>query len=255
MYIFVVVNFDETVTMDTKNSVPHYAIIVAGGSGARMQAAMPKQFIELDGQPILMYAVRAFFCYDKNIQIVIVLPETQMAYWQELCNRHHFHIPHQAVTGGKTRFHSVKNGLSLLPDNGLVAIHDGVRPLVSQQTITECFQTAKQYGNAIPTIPVVDSVREMVGNASRMMDRSKLCLVQTPQVFDIQLLKNAYRQEYIPSFTDDASVFETAGHTIRLTKGNVENIKITTQHDLIIAAALKKNLSSSATNQNRNTTS
>ena len=216
-----------------------WAIIVAGGSGSRMQTGVPKQFLELCGKPILMHSIMAFADACEDIRIVVVLPSLQIEYWQELCSRYGFTLPHDIVEGGATRFHSVKNGLSMLPEEGLVAIHDGVRPLVNRQTITNCFREAATYGNAIPTIPVIDSVRELSGKTSRTLDRSVLRLVQTPQVFDIALLKKAYEQEYTPDFTDDASVFERAGHTIHLTEGNVENIKMTTPNDLAVAEALR----------------
>ena len=217
-----------------------WAIIVAGGSGSRMQADVPKQFMELCGKPVLMHSISVFSNACKDIRILVVLPALQMEYWQELCSRHGFTMPHLIAEGGATRFHSVKNGLSLLPDEGLVAIHDGVRPLTSRQTITDCFREAASSGCAVPVMPLNDSVREVSEQTSRMLDRSSLRLVQTPQVFDIALLKKAYEQEYTSAFTDDASVFEKAGYTIRLTAGNVENIKITTPNDLIVAEALLK---------------
>lgn len=219
----------------------HSVIIVAGGIGTRMQADMPKQFMELCGKPILMHSIMAFAGIDKDIQVVVVLPKSQINYWQELCRRYTFTIPHRIAKGGETRFHSVKNGLALLSGEGLVAVHDGVRPLVSCQTVDRCFLMAERHGNAVPVVQVIDSVREVPGNGkSRVVDRSKLRLVQTPQVFDIVLLKKAYEQEYTSVFTDDASVFEEAGYTICLTEGNVENIKITTPHDLLIAGAFLK---------------
>ena len=217
-----------------------WAIIVAGGAGSRMQSDVPKQFLELCGKPLLIHSIKAFADACKDIQIIVVLPPLQIAYWKELCKRHSFTLPHLIAEGGTTRFHSVKNGLPLLPDEGLVAIHDGVRPLVSRQTITSCFREAERYGCAVPTAPVNDSVREVSENTNRTLNRSTLRLIQTPQVFDIALLKKAYEQEYTPAFTDDASVFEKAGYTIRLTEGNVENIKITTTNDLAIAETLKR---------------
>jgi len=229
--------FKNVINLDNKHYM--WAIIVAGGTGSRMQTDVPKQFLELCGKPVLMHSIMAFADACEDIQVIVVLPSSQIAYWQELCSRHGFTLPHTIVEGGSTRFHSVKNGLSLLPDEGLVAIHDGVRPLVSRQTITGCFREATSYGCAVPVASVMDSVREVSGLTSRMLDRSALRLIQTPQVFDITLLKKAYEQEYTPAFTDDASVFEKAGHTIRLTEGNVENIKITTPNDLVVAEALK----------------
>jgi len=215
-----------------------WAIIVAGGAGSRMQADVPKQFLELCGKPVLMHSIMAFADACEDIRIIVVLPSEQIEYWQELCRRHGFTLPHGISEGGSTRFHSVKNGLSQLPEEGLVAIHDGVRPLASRQTITGCFREAASYGCAVPVAPVNDSVREVSGQTSRILDRSTLRLIQTPQVFDIALLKKAYEQEYTPAFTDDASVFEKAGHAIHLTEGNVENIKITTPNDLLVAEAL-----------------
>ena len=215
-----------------------WAIIVAGGSGSRMQTDVPKQFLELCGKPVLMHSISAFADACEKIQIIVVLPSLQIAYWQELCHRYTFALPHIVAEGGSTRFHSVRNGLSLLPGEGLVAIHDGVRPLVSRQTITGCFREAAIRGCAVPVLPVNDSVREVSESTNKMLDRSALRLIQTPQVFDITLLKKAYEQEYSPAFTDDASVFEKAGHAIHLTEGNVENIKITTPNDLLVAEAM-----------------
>jgi len=187
-----------------------------------------------------MHSIMAFAGACDNIRIIVVLPQLQIEYWKELCHHHDFKVSHLITGGGATRFHSVKNGLSLLPaGEGLVAIHDGVRPLVSEKTIITCFREAANYGNAIPVTPATDSVRELSGETSRTLNRSVLRLVQTPQVFDVALLKKAYEQEYTPAFTDDASVFEKDGNTIRLTEGNVENIKITTPNDLVVAEALK----------------
>ena len=216
-------------------------IIVAGGSGSRMQTETPKQFLELCGKPILMHTISAFADFCEGVFPIVVLPPSQIGKWRELCDTYGFSTPHKIVAGGETRFHSVKNGLLTLPDDGFVAVHDGVRPLVSKQTIMNCMREAAIYGNAIPTIPVSDSVREVNAQKNRVLDRSALCLIQTPQVFDITKLKKAYEQTYSPSFTDDASVYERAGYTIRLTNGNEENIKITTQNDLIVAEALMKN--------------
>jgi len=215
-----------------------WAIIVAGGSGSRMQTDVPKQFLELCGKPILIHSITTFSDACDDVRIIVVLPATQIENWQELCRRYDFTFSHDIVEGGNTRFQSVKNGLSRLSGEGLVAIHDGVRPLASRQTITGCFREAAIYGCAIPVLPVTDSVREISGTTNRMLDRSALRLIQTPQVFDITLLKKAYEQEYSPAFTDDASVFEKAGNTIHLTEGNVENIKITTPNDLVVAKAL-----------------
>ena len=224
--------------MDKSHSL--WAIIVAGGAGLRMQADVPKQFLEMCGKPVLIHSIMAFANACDGIRIIVVLPSAQIENWQKLCGRYGFSLPHDIAEGGDTRFQSVKNGLSLLSGEGLVAIHDGVRPLASRQTITDCFREAAVYGCAVPALPVTDSVRELSGATSRMLDRSALRLIQTPQVFDVTLLKKAYKQEYSLSFTDDASVFEKAGHAIHLTEGNVENIKITTRSDLLVAETLKK---------------
>ena len=223
-----------------QKKIHQWAIVVAAGSGSRMQTGVLKQFLELCGKPILMHTIEAFANACEGISVVLVLPAMHVAFWQELCHRYRFAQPHQIAEGGDTRFQSVKNGLSLVSGEGLVAIHDGVRPLVSRQTIIKCFRDAGNYGNAVPVLPVVDSVREVSGQTSRMLDRSLLRLVQTPQVFDITLLKKAYGQEYSAAFTDDATVFEQAGHIIRLTEGNPENIKITTKSDLAVAEVLFK---------------
>jgi len=224
-----------------------WAIIVAGGAGSRMQTDVPKQFLELCGKPVLMHSIRVFADICEYACLIVVLPSSQVENWKKLCEIHGFTVPHKIVKGGLTRFHSVKNGLMLLPDDGLVAIHDGVRPLVSRQTIVNCFREASVYGCAVPAVPVVDSVREVTERNSKILDRSALRLIQTPQVFDIAKLKKAYEQEYSPAFTDDAAVCEKAGHTIRLTEGNVENIKITTRNDLILAEALMKNFAHAKT--------
>ena len=217
-----------------------WVIIVAGGSGSRIQSNIPKQFLEICGRPILIHSIMAFADACEGISPVVVICSSQIKRWQELCRIHNFTLPHRLAEGGSTRFHSVRNGLSLIPDEGLVAVHDAVRPLVSRQTIIDCFGDAAKYGCAIPTAPVVDSVREISGETNRMLNRTSLRLVQTPQVFDVALLKKAYQQEYLASFTDCASVFESAGNTIHLTNGNIDNIKITNSHDLVIAEALMK---------------
>jgi 2-C-methyl-D-erythritol 4-phosphate cytidylyltransferase len=215
-----------------------YVLIVAGGSGSRMKTDMPKQFLELCGFPVLMYAIRAFSRYDAAMPVTVVLPAAQTGVWEQLCKKHGFAVRHRVAEGGATRFHSVQNGLGTLPDTGWVAVHDGVRPLVSQATIEACFRDAQRYGNAIPAVPVTDTVRTLSGSGSRIVNRENLRLVQTPQVFDLKALKDAYRQDFSPLFTDDASVMERQGHIIHLTAGNEENIKITAPPDLKIAEAL-----------------
>ena len=214
-------------------------IIVAGGSGSRFKSDILKQFIELDGKPILMHSIAAFYKYQKNIEIIVVLPEQQIDFWHSLCKKHNFKIKHRLENGGKTRFESVKKGLDTVKfSQNLIAIHDGVRPLVSQNTIKRCFQEAEISGNAIPTILPVDSVRQISKGTNIPTDRSKLRLIQTPQIFKIDILKKAYKQKYKESFTDDASVIEAMGEKINLVEGNRENIKITNKIDMVIAEAL-----------------
>ena len=218
--------------------VPRYAIITAGGSGVRMDSPLPKQFLPLLGKPLLMHTIEVFFSYDPNIHIILVLPLSQISYWDQICKEYNFTIPLQTTPGGPERFHSVKNGLKLLPDNAVVAIHDGVRPLVSEKTITETFYFAEKFGNAIPVVPVTESVRVVENAFNKPMDRCTLRLVQTPQCFLAATIKKAYRVNYHESFTDDASVLEKAGEKIFLCEGNRENIKITTPADLRMAEAV-----------------
>jgi len=214
------------------------AIVVAGGTGTRMGADIPKQFLLLRGEPILMHSLRIFNS-PSIAEIILVLPESQIAVWNELCKKHRFTLKHTVVIGGETRFQSVSNGLAKVDDTGaLVAIHDGVRPLVSAQVVERCFEEAEKYGNAIPVIKPVETVRFSEDSGSYPVDRNKVLLVQTPQVFKASIIKECYKTEWQPSFTDDASVVEYSGEKIHLVVGNRENIKITTQHDLVIAEAL-----------------
>lgn len=216
-------------------------IIVAGGSGNRFKSIIPKQFLNLASKPVLMHTIEAFFNYNPSLQIILVLPKQHVDYWKNLCEKNEFNIKHKIVWGGNTRFHSVKNALDTLNlSSDLVAIHDGVRPLVSKETIKRCFLKAKQTGNAIPGIPPHDSVRQVTENTNYIIDRSLLQLIQTPQVFRIDKLKQAYEQDYHETFTDDASVLEMNGEKINLVEGNRENIKITNKIDLIIAETLIK---------------
>lgn len=216
-----------------------YALIVAGGKGLRMGGELPKQYLPLgDGKPVLMHTLEAFYTHDPHIELILVLPAEQQSFWKELCDKHHFTIPHHIANGGETRFHSVKNGLDVIPDAGLVGIHDGVRPFVSSQVIARCYKTAEVSQAVVPVIEVVETVRHLTGAGSETVNRSEYRLVQTPQVFDITLLKKAYSQDYTPFFTDDASVVEAIGVSVTLVEGNRENIKITTPFDLKIASAL-----------------
>ena len=213
-------------------------IIVAGGKGLRMQTEIPKQFIELQGLPVLMHTMEVFFKYDKTISLILVLPVEQIDFWRGLCQKHQFSVLHTIVEGGETRFHSVRNGLKHTQDNSLTAIHDGVRPLVSVETVKRCFDAAAQYGAAIPVVDLVDSVRMIKADESEAVDRTHFRLVQTPQVFDAHLLKKAYEQEFNTFFTDDASVVEAMGKKVFLVEGNRENIKITTPVDIALSEYL-----------------
>ena len=217
-----------------------YIIIVAGGKGLRMGSDIPKQFLPIGGKPVLMRTLERFREYSKDIQIILVLPEAQQAYWHQLCQEYHFDVEYTLANGGQTRFHSVQNGLAKVPDDaiGVVGVHDGVRPFPSTKVIRNCYTTAREKKAVIPVIPVVETVRHLEGEQSKTVPRDAYRLVQTPQTFDIQLLKAANRQPYNDGFTDDASVVEAFGYNITLVEGNRENIKITTPYDLKIAEVL-----------------
>lgn len=219
-----------------------YVIIVAGGKGLRMGGDVPKQFLPIKGRPVLMRTLDAFHAYDASAQLILVLPSAQQDYWASLCESCHFDVPYHLAEGGETRFHSVANGLALVPDDEdcLVAVHDGVRPFVSRAVIDTCFKMAETAGAVVPVIPVVETVRQLDGadGKSRTVNRSDYRLVQTPQTFEGRLLKKAYAQPYRDAFTDDASVVEALGHPVTLVDGNRENIKLTTPFDLKIAEAL-----------------
>lgn len=221
-----------------------YVIIVAGGKGLRMGGEVPKQFLPIGGKPVLMRTVEAFYQTDAETGIVLVLPQEQQSYWKNLCCQYDFRIPYILADGGCTRFHSVRNGLQVIPDedsDSLIAVHDGVRPFVSPRVIQECFEAATRWRAVVPVLDMVDSVRQLSEDGSSMaVDRSCLKLVQTPQTFRADILKNAYRQEFTERFTDDASVVEASGVFVALVSGNRENIKITTPFDLKIAEALLK---------------
>ena len=225
-----------------------YIIIVAGGKGLRMGSDIPKQFLPIGGKPVLMRTLERFHEYSAELQIILVLPEAQQAYWRELCKQYNFPLPlegagggfYQLANGGQTRFHSVQNGLAKVPDDaqGVVGVHDGVRPFPSIEVIKNCYETARTKKAVIPVIPVVETVRHLEGEKSVTVPRGDYRLVQTPQTFDIQLLKVANRQPYNDGFTDDASVVESYGYEITLVEGNRENIKITTPYDMKIAEVL-----------------
>jgi 2-C-methyl-D-erythritol 4-phosphate cytidylyltransferase len=214
-----------------------YAIITAGGLGTRMGTPVPKQFLELNGLPVIMHSMQAFAKYSNTIRIILVLPAEWDDGWSMLCEKYDFQLKHAVCYGGKTRFQSVKNGLKHVKTDGLVAIHDAVRPLLETSLIETCYEAAQQMGNAIPAIPLVDSIRELRGGESRPVDRDHFRLIQTPQVFDAALIRKAYDQAYRASFTDDATVLESIGVAIHLVEGNRKNIKITSPEDLIVAKA------------------
>ena len=243
-----------------------YVIIVAGGKGLRMGSDIPKQFLPIGGKPVLMRTLERFREYSPTLQIILVLPKAQQDYWKQLCEEYHFNVEYQLADGGETRFHSVQHGLALIPDEteGVVGVHDGVRPFPSIDVIRRCYDTAREKKAVIPVIPVVETLRQIISKddrtnrtaeqteeggkvlqsyspcnkISQTVPRNEYRLVQTPQTFDIQLLKAANRQPYNDGFTDDASVVESYGHAITLVEGNRENIKITTPFDITIAEAL-----------------
>ena len=217
-----------------------YVIIVAGGKGLRMGSDIPKQFLPIGGKPVLMRTLERFREYSAELQIILVLPEAQQDFWKGLCKEYHFQVEYLLANGGQTRFHSVQNGLALVPDDaeGVVGVHDGVRPFPSVEVIRNCYETARTAKAVIPVIPVVETVRHLEGDSSVTVPRGDYRLVQTPQTFDIQLLKAANRQPYNDGFTDDASVVESYGHAITLVEGNRENIKITTPYDIVVAEAI-----------------
>ena len=214
------------------------AIIVAGGSGTRFGAELPKQFLNLKGQPILMRTIQAF---GNGFDVIVTLPEGQIDLWQELCRQHKFAVPHRVVPGGETRWHSVKNALDSIGDVGgvdVIAVHDGVRPMVTAEIISRTLEAARRDGAAIPVVALNDSVRQVDGDNSHALDRSSLRAVQTPQAFDARLLVDAYQQPYEPTFTDDASVVEKFGHHVTLVEGDPMNLKITRPMDLALAEYL-----------------
>jgi len=211
------------------------ALIVAGGKGSRMKADLPKQFLLLKGTPILMHTLKQFSHFEE---IVLVLPSTQFEYWETLCKTHNCTQQHSLVAGGKTRFHSVKNGLEKIQDNTVVAIHDGVRPLVSETLMNNLIDKSKSGVGVIPVVPVKDSIRKVEGENSTHIDRSNLYKVQTPQCFLSTDIKEAYTQDFSNTFTDDASVFEAIGGKIKTILGDEKNLKITSQEDMKVAEVL-----------------
>lgn len=219
-----------------------FAILVAGGQGLRMGGDVPKQFLPLGGRPVLMHTIDRFREVFPDMHIIVVLPQGQHDYWHDLCRRHHLEGGFLTAPGGDTRFHSVLNGLNAIPadvSEGLVGVHDGVRPFVSRDTLRRCYEEAARSGTAVPVVPVVETLRHVSPDGESMtVPRSDYRLVQTPQVFSLALLRQAYRQPYAPQFTDDASVVEALGERITLVEGNRENIKLTTPADLLLAKGI-----------------
>ena len=211
------------------------ALIVAGGKGERMNTDIPKQFLVLNDLPILMHSLNAFSHLDK---IILVLPQTQIENWKELCKEYNFILKHTVVAGGINRFGSVKNGLAKIDEGSIVAIHDGVRPLVSKNLINKLIGATKKGNGIIPIVAVKDSIRKVEGYKSKAVSRSNLYKVQTPQCFFASTLKDAYKQNFSLFFTDDASVLESNGGKIITIIGEEKNLKITTKEDLVLAEAL-----------------
>lgn len=214
------------------------AIIVAGGSGLRLGGPVPKQFQIVKGRPLLMWTIDAFHRHDASMPLFVVIPEMHFEIWKALCMGHRFFIQHQVVAGGEQRWHSVKAGLEKVEGDGLVAVHDGVRPLVSAELIARCFDAADKHAAAIPVVPVVPSVRERTDDGSRALNRSKLFAVQTPQCFHTDLLRKAFALPYDPAFTDEATMVERLGVKVHLVDGEENNIKVTTATDLRLAEML-----------------
>ncbi len=205
-----------------------------------MKSRIPKQFLLLDGRPVLMNTILAFYEFDKSLDIIVALPGDLFDAWKKLCKKHGFAVPHRLARGGRKRFHSVKNSLKLVRHKGLVAIHDGARPLVTRATISKAFREAAKYGSAIPVVPMNESVRWVTTGLNEPFDRDQLRIVQTPQVFGASEILKAYLIAKDEDHTDDASVFESAGNRVHLFEGDPQNIKITYPSDLILAGALKK---------------
>ena len=215
-----------------------YVIIVAGGKGIRMSADLPKQFLKLGDKPILMHTILQFAEYDPTMKIIVVLPQDQQDFWKGLCRQYDFMVPHKIANGGDTRFQSVKNGLAFIRETGLVGIHDGVRPFVTNEVIDRCYKTAEVTGAVIPVIDILETVREVLPEGSRSVNRNSYKVVQTPQVFQNDLLLRAYNQLYREEYTDDASVVESCDIKVTLVEGNRENIKITTPLDMMLGEVI-----------------
>jgi 2-C-methyl-D-erythritol 4-phosphate cytidylyltransferase len=227
--------------MDTPN-LKSYVIIVAGGSGTRMQSVVPKQFLLLNGKPVLMHTIEAFNNSETKPKIILVIHPDFHSYWNQLCKEHNFDLLYKLVNGGETRFHSVKNGLDVIEDSteALIAIHDAIRPLTSKRVIDESYKRAARYGNAVTAVKSRDSVRQLKNGISASLIRDEIYMVQTPQTFKLSQLRKAYLQPYSAKFTDDASVVEESGTPINLVEGSYDNIKITFPEDVAIAELLMK---------------
>jgi len=219
------------------DAIDKYAIIVAGGSGSRMGSKIPKQFLNLGNRPILMHTLHLFAEAVELKELILVLPVEYHTYWRELCHQFEFDEPHQLVEGGETRFHSVRNGLCTIEgEQGLVAVHDAVRPFAGAELLHKCYHAAWEHGSGVAAVPLKESIRMKEPNGNSVaMDRSDFMTIQTPQTFKLSLLKEAFRQKYASDFTDDATVMERAGHPVFLVEGHYQNIKITTPEDMALA--------------------
>jgi 2-C-methyl-D-erythritol 4-phosphate cytidylyltransferase len=215
-----------------------YLILVAGGRGTRMKADQPKQFLRIGRYPVLYYSMRAFYDYDNSIKIILVLPSDMITAWENIVSETGIRIPHQIIEGGNTRMESCRNGMSMVGDDGLVAVHDAVRPLVSRATIDRCFNVASEKGNAVPVGEIYETLRQLNSSGSVTIDRNFIRSVQTPQVFQVNIIKKAFDKVNNYSYTDEASMIESLGYPINMVEGNRENIKITDPYDLKIAEFL-----------------
>ena len=213
-------------------------VVVAGGSGQRMGSALPKQYLDLQGKPIIIRTLERFCLYDSRIKIVVVLAKNHLKFWEKICSSSEAAMGSKVVTGGENRYDSVKNGLKEISDGCIVGIHDAVRPLVSLETIGRCYRAAAETGSGIPVIEIFESVRLITESGSENLERANLRKVQTPQVFKSELIREAYEHGFAPSVTDDASVYESHHGQPTLVAGNPENIKITKAADLTLASLI-----------------
>ena len=221
------------------NTAKQAVIFVAGGTGTRMGSPLPKQFLTLNNTPILIHTLRNFFSFNRNLEMIVGMHHDYISFWKDLCLQFEEVPEHTVVAGGEERFHSVKNGIEAVSADVLyIAIHDAVRPLVSHETLTRCFNTLNEHNAVVPAIPINDSIREVHGVLNRSVDRSLYKRIQTPQCFESSMLKESYSKPFSPLFTDDASVVEANGHSVFLVEGNLENIKITSPIDLIVGESL-----------------